>query len=312
MKLLILFFIYLSMKDKIRSLYNIDIDNFISNNSNYLFKYNNEVYVFTKIDNSILDELSIINKELIAKGIKVLPFILNIYHSYITNIDNNNYILVKYYKENEYGIIDIINRISIVKTYNYKSKLNHSNYILLWTSKNDYLEYQMNELKGKYKGLETFFDYYIGLAENALNYFKEGLKYLNKEPLTLSHKRMPFPLMNNDYDNSLNFILDYEVRDIGEYIKSEALKDKKNALIDLDTYLKINRPSLFLLYVLYSRLLYPTYFFDIEENIIEYQKSKELLNNININEYETFLYEAYLLISKYGPIREIDWLKKKL
>ena len=82
MKLLILFFIYLSMKDKIRSLYNIDIDNVISNNSNYLFKYNNEVYVFTKIDNSILDELSIINKELIAKGIKVLPFILNIYHSY--------------------------------------------------------------------------------------------------------------------------------------------------------------------------------------------------------------------------------------
>ena len=63
--------------------------------------------------------------------------------------------------------------------------------------------------------------------------------------------------------------------------------------------------------MLFARLLYPSYYFDIYEKIVNTNdKSEKLLKVISLNvEYEKFLKKAYELISTYAPLENIEWLK---
>ena len=65
--------------------------------------------------------------------------------------------------------------------------------------------------------------------------------------------------------------------------------------------------------MLYARLLYPTYYFDIYEKIMNKSLDEEaLIKIIEKNEaYETFLKESYLELTKYAPLERIEWLLKK-
>ena len=62
--------------------------------------------------------------------------------------------------------------------------------------------------------------------------------------------------------------------------------------------------------MLYARLLYPSYYFDIYEDVMNNDRNEEDLVSIvsKCNSYELFLKEAYLEISKYAPIEKVDWL----
>ena len=62
--------------------------------------------------------------------------------------------------------------------------------------------------------------------------------------------------------------------------------------------------------MLYARLLYPTYYFDIYEKVVnQNEDSMKLLPIIKKSEeYNIFLKEAYHLISKYAPLIKIDYL----
>ena len=65
--------------------------------------------------------------------------------------------------------------------------------------------------------------------------------------------------------------------------------------------------------MLYARLLYPTYYFDIYEKVIEDLKEEsELLDIINkVDEYELFLKEAYFELSRMHKIEQINWIINK-
>ena len=65
--------------------------------------------------------------------------------------------------------------------------------------------------------------------------------------------------------------------------------------------------------MLYARLLYPTYYFDAYEDIINNNGDENKLISIvnKINEYELFLKKAYFEISKYTNLERIDWIIKK-
>ena len=62
--------------------------------------------------------------------------------------------------------------------------------------------------------------------------------------------------------------------------------------------------------MLYARLLYPSYYFDIYEEVMNKERNEEDLVSIikKSSAYEIFLKEAYLEITKYAPIEKIDWL----
>ena len=124
---------------------------------------------------------------------------------------------------------------------------------------------------------------------------------------------MNFPCYEINYYNPLNFVIDYNVRDIAEYIKSYIISDAFNIddIIDLINKINFNKLTFNLFY---SRLLYPTFYFDIFDKII--------LNNGNENdviiildkldEYLFTLKQIYLNFNEKYEMFNIEWLTKNV
>ena len=70
----------------------------------------------------------------------------------------------------------------------------------------------------------------------------------------------------------------------------------------------------FTLRLLYSRLLFPSYYFDVYDSVMNKDLSDEALLDITdkIDEYEDFLLEIYNYLNKFLHIPEIEWINKKL
>ena len=158
------------------------------------------------------------------------------------------------------------------------------------------------------------FSYYIGLAENAISYINRANELYKNDlyKVTLSHRRIFYPNTKLNYFNPISFIFDLDVRDVAEYIKVMFFKNE-DALLELITYLKITKLSNYSYHMLYARLLYPSYYFDIYENIMNNNELEENLLPIikKVEEYELFLKNSYLEISKYTEIDKIEWIIKK-
>ena len=61
--------------------------------------------------------------------------------------------------------------------------------------------------------------------------------------------------------------------------------------------------------MLFARLLYPTYYFDLYESIMNKDTDEEELVKVikRVDEFELFLKKTYLEISKYAKIEKIDF-----
>ena len=306
------------MKETIKYYYNIDIDDLKEQDGKYFFKYQNQDFFFVYFNRNIeeLNDILICVNNMKEKGIDVHNIIINRNGQYLTKINNFDYILMSVNNYNEeYDIFDMIN-IANKLTLNYNtSKLYRNNWSNLWTQKMDYFEYQIRELGINKSVIKDSFSYYLGLAENAISYVNNtNLKYnaLNNAKITLAHRRIFYPNYKLNFLNPLSFIFDLEVRDIAEYLKAMffASDNAEEVIEELKYYLQIKTLSIYEYHMLYARLLYPSYYFDLYENIMNNDESEEKLVNIikKNKEYELFLKNAYLEISKYAPIEKIDWL----
>ena len=128
---------------------------------------------------------------------------------------------------------------------------------------------------------------------------------LTKESLYVAHRRM----MKNNYYNPLDLIIDYQVRDIVEYLKYQFF-DRQMSSKDVINYLKKTNFTEVEYLLLYVRFLYPSYYFDVYEKIInKEQEEKTILDIINIaNEYEDLLKQIIVFIKTKVKILEITWL----
>ena len=307
------------MKDIINYYYNLNIEEVIKLDNAYYFKLNNEVFYFVplKRNEKELNDILNVSIELKKKNIFVHELIFNKYNKLVTTAYNQNYCLIKLYQDEleEYDLDSIIKFNKLLVLNNTKSNLYRLNWSKLWSDKVDYFEYQISEL-GKDKNIIlNSFSYYIGLAENAICYVNNTLrkyKLTINDKICLAHKRVGYPNYKLNYFNPLSFIFDLEVRDIAEFIKS-AFFQNKEALNYLKQALKLNNFTICSLSLLYARLIYPTYYFDLYEKIMnDSEEESKLLPIIDkVEEYEIFLKEAYLEISKYAPIERIEWLLKK-
>lgn len=306
------------MKETIKYYYNIDIDDLKEQDGKYFFKYQNQDFFFVYFNRNIeeLNDILICVNNMKEKGIDVHNIIINRNGQYLTKINNFDYILMSVNNYNEeYDIFDMIN-IANKLTLNYNtSKLYRNNWSNLWTQKMDYFEYQIRELGINKSVIKDSFSYYLGLAENAISYVNNtNLKYnaLNNAKITLAHRRIFYPNYKLNFLNPLSFIFDLEVRDIAEYLKAMffASDNAEEVIEELKYYLQIKTLSIYEYHMLYARLLYPSYYFDLYENIMNNDTSEESLVSIikRNKEYKLFLKNAYLEISKYAPIEKIDWL----
>ena len=290
------------MKNLINYYYNIFFNSYKKVNNVYSFLSNKYNYLFIEFDGNIKN---IYNLYLIVSKKKYChKIVINKDGNVITVYNSKKYILIKesFSSTKLLDINDILEyTIPIYDT-------NYINWKQLWSKKIDYYEYQISQFGKKYKMLTTCFSYYSGLCENAiaiLNYVD-----FNKLNLYVCHKRIILNETLNEYYNPLNFLIDSRARDIAEYIKINYINKK----FDIDFVKNVINAVNFdyneiLLFM--SRIIYPSYFFDIYDLIIQ-DKINENEIEIYIKKityYETFLRNMYNYIKSIYKIPVIEWLE---
>lgn len=305
------------MKETIMYYYNIDVDVLEENDGKYHFKYQNRDYFFVFYNRNLeeLDDIITCVFNMKVKGILVNDIIMNINGSFLTSINGFNYILMSVVNpKEEFDIFDIVNIASKLHLNNKTSKLYRNNWGTLWMQKIDYFEYQIRELALNKPVVKDSFSYYIGLAENAISYVNNiNARFPNvSSAVVLAHRRVFYPNYKLNFFNPLSFIFDLEVRDVAEYLKAMffAIDTEYEVLEDLKSYLSIRSLSVYDASMLYARLLYPSYYFDIYEEVMNKERDEEDLVRVikKADLYEDFLKKAYLEIIKYAMIEKIDWL----
>lgn len=304
------------MKETLEYYYGLDIESIEELDGKYHFKIENQDYFFVFYNRGIeeLEDIINVSNEMVKKGINVHKIFINRNNSFLTKVGEYNYILFSVSNLNEeYDIFDMVKISEKLVLNNNKSNLYRNNWGTLWSEKIDYFEYQVRELSIEKDVVKNSFSYYVGMAENAISYVNNtNMKYGGDAyRIVLSHRRVFYPNYKLNYLNPLSFVFDLEVRDIAEYLKAMFFKkDISFCLDELSSYLKIRHLSLYEYQMLYARLLYPTYYFDVYESVMNKNGDEEQLVNIikKCDSYEEFLKKAYLEISKYAKIDKIEWI----
>lgn len=290
-------------------------------NDNYFFEDMGNRYVLQPFNRPISDVEALynVNKEMLKRNILVHEIILNNENKILTYIDNIPYILMEIFinKDARIKLSDVcyINNSSV--GIEYYDVLNRRNWATLWEMKNDYFEMQINEIGKKYYNLCNIANYYIGLAENAICYVKEIEKIEGDVLVSICNKRICCDKSLFSVYNPLNYICDYRVRDISEYIKSVFFSNDNNsdALELIKEYFENNYIGYKEALLFYARLLYPSYFFDLYDEIVNNDLNEKLANDIILkaDDYEKFLFDVHLYLSKlYNRyIPGIDWIIKR-
>lgn len=304
------------MKSAINFYYNLKPENINNYNNYYYFYYNKYLYVLLLYNEDLkyINDIYNLNVSLLSLNIPIHQIIINKNNSIISLINNNYYILYKILIKNynrKINIKDINYLNSIIITNNIDN-----NWDYLWSTKIDYLEYQINQSGKKYPLIVESFSYFVGLTENAISYAKNATLELKKDYNNIgviTHKKLNInDTLFNLYD-PLNITIDYKIRDLAEYIKNSFFEDNFNIFNELNYYFKKNYLSIYLIRLLFARILYPSFYFNLYDDIISNKKEeKELLKiTSRINEYEQYLYEIYLYLKKIYNIPEVEWLKKR-
>ena len=280
------------MKNAIIYYYDLKINEVHQNPNYYWFFLNNELYHLYKDENTNIDELISIVNMLLENNIKCHLPILNKQNNILTNINGINYILFKIQIASKEPII--LNDLYIIN----KIKTNKQNKITwydLWTGKIDYLELQISEFGKKYPNLRKSFPYFCGLAETAI----QLLENINVNEYTINHKQIIKDEKLIDFLNPLNMIIDLKPRDIAEYLKTNL--NHISSIEDIKYIIKkfnLNNEEIKLLF---TRVLFPNYYFNTFEEIIAEDAPEE-----NINIYiETIEKKEYLLKIFYSFVKSI-------
>lgn len=288
------------MKNLINYFYGIQINEYKKKDNSFYFLNNNNEFEFVEFYgdlNNIINLFSYLKQY----NREVDEIILNNKNSFITNYQNKSYMLLRKINNNRLNIDFDDIRYYDVNTY-INGKINWKN---LWKEKIDYYEFQLNETGINYSLLKETFSYYVGLSEVAINL----LNYvdLNSVNMYISHKRLD---NKSDLFNPLNIILDSKSRDMAEYIKKIFFEDKISkvdirATLD-EVFFTNNEAILFL-----SRLLYPSYYFDMYEKLYNKKDSVESLKKLTKKntEYEVFLKKIYINLKQRYDIPQIEFLE---
>lgn len=300
------------MKNAINYYYNLYPINIYQNDRLYKFNIENIDYYLIPY-NYDLKQLSIsyeISKALQQYNIYCHQIVENVKKEISTIINEKQYVLLKTssYIDEKINFNNLM-YYPLVTSSLHLENINHpKNWRELWMEKIDYFEYQVSNFKKKFSLIRETSSYYIGLAENGIQLLLEAN---NSYDYCVSHYRIKYNYTLFDLYNPLEFIIDSKIRDIAEYCKDQFFY--KDISLDEVIYfidsniLDRNQAILF-----FSRLLYPSYYFDLCDNIIYNNINENNLSNIinRSNDYEQFLSEIGFYLHNQYQISEIEWLKR--
>lgn len=301
------------MKNAINYYYNLYPTSIHQINKSYKCYIQNEEYLLIPYDNSLgdINQIYGLSNYLLQINIPCHKIVKNINGEILTLINNINYILVRILVKNrKINIDDIVFFSSIYVDHKYFNALKRDNWYQMWTKKIDYFEYQISQFGLKYPLIRESINYYIGLAENSISLFS-NLENKPYTQLTVGHKRIKKYEDYVDLYNPLNFVVDNRVRNLGEYIKEKFFFSKytiEDAKRDIGKF-KFSNIEYNLLFI---RLLYPSYYFDCYEDILNENKKETELIKIIIKDklYINFLKELYVFVKPFLNEPDIEWIKK--
>ncbi len=308
------------MKELLKNNYNVYDVEIIEKNEYSYFTFQDNKYYFVPYMRSEEEfkELVSLNEELLRKGISTAKFVLNLHNSYITFYQQKKYVLLlmPQNSDEEYNVLDMIHFADRLVVGSKKSILYRNYWAELWSAKADYFEYQVHQLGKDKPIILNSFSYYIGLMENAIAYVNSTTKKYKlsiNERITLQRKRVEFPNLALNYFNPIHYVIDIEVRDIASYFKSLFFNSYEDLFTEVYAYLNRRKLGMYGYQLLYARLMYPSFYFDIYEKVMEQElEESALLPIINkVEEYELFLKDVFFIISKYAPIERVEWIANK-
>ena len=245
----------------------------------------------------------------------VVYIVKNKYNKYISSSEGNNNICMLTYKDEKNIDINYFVKMhmAFLNTFNYY--VNIEDIIILWDQRLEYIQNQclvaLNFDNDAHMILYEYSQFAIGLAINALQYLSDMKIDFNKKHYltTLTHRRIK-KMDKFELFNPFNLIVDHSSRDLSELYK--------NNLIDFDTLFIICQSYSYNVdeyEYLIARLLFPTFIFDVIEDIATdntmYDYQKEIYYAISKqNEQLDKLKYFYKRISQLMLIRPIDWLNK--
>ena len=304
------------MNNVISYYYGINVLDIYDLGSMYYFNYDNKNYYLIPINRDYNDIKGIIDLclELKKRNVLTNEIMINKFNMYLTPINKNYYVLLKENSsDNPVTMNDIFyiqnNTMGIVGSKN----LYRTDYIKLWESKIDYYEDKVREIHGKYINIDKSIDYYIGLSENAVVYLiNNEIKISN---VVLSHRRINISKGGIDFYNPINYVIDNRTRDFSEYIKDMFFNDNLSfeMFINYLEYMRFDRDE----YILFiGRMLFPSYYFDVVDRIIDNNENDNILEGIinKQDEYINFIRDIfnYLIKVKRINIPYIEWIIKKI
>lgn len=233
----------------------------------YFFANNYKIYIY-EYNGFDINEIVNISNELFKYGINVNTVLINKYGNYISKYKNKSIILlrVNYIEENQVEYASLMKTTSINPTTDMKP----IDLLQVWKNEIDTIENELLEYNNEYPLIKDSFDYFIGCAENAIQFYNSYIEE-NKITIGLGHYGFDF-LNNNDFTNPL-----YIKKIDAEYEKSIYIKTKcMLGKLDYEEACEIikgsNNPN-----SLFSCLLYPTiYLYCV----------KQLLLGNNVEQYE--------------------------
>ena len=267
-----------------------------------------EKYYFLSF-NRPLEDLEEIAKLTESLNMKYHKIIKNRFASLTTPYMGRNFVLIKINgpENNEIDILDIIK-----DSYQYKSDNSHllrTDWGNLWSSKVDYLEYQISELGTTPRAARHSFSYYVGLAENAIEYF--NLLKPENLPTYISHRRIRNPFRSKEYYDPLDIVIDYRPRDYASYFKMKFFEEG-NVLKEVQLLADKNILTPLEYNLLFARLLYPSYYFDALQRVLEDRTDDDTLLKFidKVDDYESFLRGVYDIFRTKSSMLKIEWLTK--
>lgn len=298
------------MKETINYYYNVYPKKIVEINNGCYFYFNDFKYYFVETSKSIeeIEFLVKVSNLLYKRNIFVDTFIMSKNKTFYVVLNEKIYILLRVnaLENDKYSLNNLIyfNNLLLLKNNNVVP------YDALWGKKIDMFESEMADLNIDYPIIQESFDYYVGLAENALSYYVDikETENMNDAKVSLGHKRLNKYVLSGLINNPINFTFDYEIRDTALYIETKFFDGVLDFEEVVDALKKFNRLDLRLLF---SRLLYPMYYFDQVKLILEEDVDEKTLMKFisKSRDYEMLLFDVFNVINKKYNIPKVEWLE---
>lgn len=302
------------MKNIINYFYNLNITKLTNKDNIYSFYDNDELYHFYIYNNNIknLDLTKDIDDSL-KKDTLIHEIIINKDNSIITYYNNIPYILCKInININKPITLGEISYLSS-KVISTNSKITYHSWQDLWSIKMDYLEKVINENGKKYPIIVDSFNYFVGMAENAISYYNNlSNKEVDNNSLVISHRIININATVYAIYDPVNIIIDHKARDIAEYIKYSFFSDNTNIFKELNVYFKYNYYTKDDVVLLLARVLYPSFYFNMYEDIMINSKEEKIITNITskLDKYELYLARVFKYFNNFYNLPIPEWLNK--